>query len=48
VFAVVLATTGSYRDSILSLIVLFGIGTVLLWTTDVARAEREAAAATGV
>jgi UMF1 family MFS transporter len=48
VFAVVLATTGSYRDSILSLIVLFGIGTVLLWTTDVARAERDAAAATGV
>ena len=46
VFAVVLATTGSYRDAILSLIVLFGIGTVLLWTTDVARAERDAGAVT--
>ncbi len=46
VFAVVLATTGSYRDAILSLIVLFGIGTVLLWTADVARAEREARALT--
>jgi MFS-type transporter involved in bile tolerance (Atg22 family) len=41
-----LATTGSYRDAILSLIVLFGIGTVLLWTADVARAEREARALT--
>ena len=46
VFAVVLATTGSYRDAILSLVVLFAIGTVLLATTDVARAERDARAAT--
>jgi UMF1 family MFS transporter len=44
IFALVLATTGSYRDAILSLIVLFGVGTVLLWTTDVARAERDAGA----
>jgi UMF1 family MFS transporter len=46
VFAVVLATTGSYRDAILSLVVLFAIGTVLLSMTDVARAERDARAVT--
>lgn len=45
VFAIVLATTGSYRDAILSLVVLFAVGTALLAVTDVARAERDAAAA---
>lgn len=47
VFAIVLATTGSYREAILSLIVLFVVGTVLLAFTDVARAEREAAPPVG-
>lgn len=42
VFALVLAATGSYRDAILSLIVLFLVGTALLAMTDVARAEVEA------
>jgi UMF1 family MFS transporter len=42
-FSIVVASTGSYRAAILSLIVLFIIGTAILAVTDTARAEREAA-----
>ena len=41
-FSIVVATTGSYREAILSLIALFAIGTVILGLTDTKRAEREA------
>ena len=41
-FSIVVASTGSYRQAILSLIALFLIGTVILALTDTERAEREA------
>jgi len=44
IFGVVVGTTGSYRQAILSLIVLFASGIVVLALTDVGRAERAAAA----
>lgn len=44
IFARVVATTGSYRDAILSVIVLFLSGMVILAVTDVAAAERASAA----
>jgi len=43
IFGAVAGATGSYRQAILSLIVLFAGGTIVLAVTDVARAEREAA-----
>ncbi len=43
IFGAVAGATGSYRQAILSLIVLFAGGTIVLAATDVARAEREAA-----
>jgi UMF1 family MFS transporter len=45
IFGLVVGATGSYRQAILSLIVLFAAGLIVLATTDIARAEREAAAA---
>jgi MFS-type transporter involved in bile tolerance (Atg22 family) len=39
----VVAATGSYRDAILSVIVLFVSGMVVLAVTDTARAARQAA-----
>ena len=42
IFAIVRNQTKSYRTGILSLIILFVIGMVLLWTVDVKRATREA------
>jgi UMF1 family MFS transporter len=42
VFGVVVAITGSYREAILCLIVLFVLGTTLLALTDTDRAAREA------
>ena len=42
-FGVVVARTGSYRDAILSLIILFIIGMIVLALTDTNRAIREAA-----
>ena len=44
IFARVVASTGSYRDAILSVIVLFLVGMVVLAVTDVAAAERASAA----
>ena len=44
IFASVVASTGSYRDAILSVIVLFLSGMVVLAVTDVAAAERASAA----
>jgi UMF1 family MFS transporter len=41
-FGVVVAATNSYRQAMLSLILLFAAGTVLLVLTDTDRAEREA------
>jgi UMF1 family MFS transporter len=43
-FTVVVSTTGSFRQAILSLIALFAVGIVLLILTDVDRARAEAAA----
>lgn len=43
-FTVVVSTTGSFRQAILSLIALFAVGIVLLVLTDVDRARAEAAA----
>jgi UMF1 family MFS transporter len=43
-FGVVFQVTGSYRPAILSLIVLFGLGLVVLLRVDPARGVREAAA----
>jgi len=45
VFAVVVSATNSYRQALLSLIVLFVSGGVLLALTDTVRAIREAASA---
>jgi UMF1 family MFS transporter len=42
IFSVVVASTGSYRQAILSLIALFIIGTLILALTDTDRAIREA------
>lgn len=42
VFTVVVSVTGSYRQAILSLVVLFAIGIVLLARSDVGAAVREA------
>jgi len=47
-FGVVFQVTGSYRPAILSLIVLFALGLVLLLRVDAARGIREAAAAPAV
>src|SRR5688572_5165377 len=44
IFARVVASTGSYRDAILSVIVLFLSGMIVLAVTDVAAAERASAA----
>ena len=44
IFARVVATTGSYRDAILSVIVLFLSGMIVLAVTDVVAAERASAA----
>lgn len=44
-FATVLAVTGSYRQAILSLVVLFAVGLVLLVRTDTDRAAADAQAA---
>jgi len=44
VFTVVVNTTGSFRQAILSLIALFAAGLVLLLFTDTGRAEQEALA----
>ena len=43
-FGIVVGSTGSYRLAILSLIVLFMVGTIILATTDTDRAVREAGA----
>ena len=45
IFARVVASTGSYRDAILSLIVLFLSGMVVLAATDVGAAERDSQSA---
>lgn len=42
VFTVVVSVTGSYRQAILSLVVLFGIGIVLLARSDIGAAVHEA------
>lgn len=42
IFGIVVGTTGSYRDAILSLIVLFGLGLLILALTDTDRAIHEA------
>jgi UMF1 family MFS transporter len=42
IFGFVVAVTNSYRRAILSLIVLFGLGIVLLWRTDTVQAVRDA------
>ena len=42
IFGIVVGHTGSYRQAILSLIVLFAIGTIILALTDTGRAIREA------
>ncbi len=42
IFATVVALTGSYRQALLSLIILFIVGMAILFTTDTARAVREA------
>lgn len=42
VFGVVVAYTNSYRQAVLSLIVFFLVGTILLWTTDTRRAVERA------
>ena len=42
IFGVVVAATGSYRQAILSLIVLFVVGMIILATTDTDRAIRDA------
>ncbi|HXI17102.1 MAG TPA: MFS transporter, partial [Chloroflexota bacterium] len=42
IFGRVVATTGSYRDAILSIIFLFVSGMVVLAFTDTSRATREA------
>ncbi|MSQ43644.1 MAG: MFS transporter [Chloroflexi bacterium] len=41
IFALVVASTGSYRDAILSLMVLFVTGTIMLFLTDIRRAESD-------
>ena len=41
-FSVVIASTGSYRQALLSLIFFFVIGLVLLWTTNTDKGIREA------
>jgi 1-acyl-sn-glycerol-3-phosphate acyltransferase len=47
IFALVVATTNSYRQALLSLIVLFVVGTLLLIFTDVERAFAEARGSSG-
>jgi UMF1 family MFS transporter len=42
VFSMVVARTGSYREAILSLIVFFVLGMLILWLTDTDRAVHEA------
>lgn len=44
IFGIVVGATGSYRQALLSLIVLFAGGMVVLALTDTGRAEREASA----
>jgi UMF1 family MFS transporter len=44
VFTVVVDTTGSFRQAILSLVLLFAAGLALLLRTDTDEAAREAAA----
>ncbi len=44
-FGIVVAVTNSYREAMLSLILLFAAGTVLLVLTDTDRAERDAGGA---
>jgi UMF1 family MFS transporter len=46
IFGIVVGTTGSYRQAILSLLVLFLVGTALLVLTDTDRAIRDAAGRT--
>lgn len=41
IFALVVASTGSYRDAILSLMALFVTGTIMLFLTDIRRAEAD-------
>jgi UMF1 family MFS transporter len=43
IFGFVAGATNSYRDALLSVIVLFIAGTIILAVTDVAKAERQAA-----
>lgn len=47
IFGLALQFTASYRLAILSLIVFFVLGLLLLWKVDVARAAREAAGGAG-
>ncbi len=42
IFGLVVAATNSYRQAVLSLIVLFAVGSILLILTDTRRAIREA------
>jgi UMF1 family MFS transporter len=42
IFGIVVGRTGSYRDAILSLIILFGVGLLILALTDTDRAIHEA------
>jgi UMF1 family MFS transporter len=42
IFGIVVGSTGSYRDAMLSLIVLFGLGLIILALTDTDRAIHEA------
>jgi MFS transporter, UMF1 family len=43
-FTIVVDITGSFRQAMLSLVLLFGLGLVLLWRSDPDEAAREAAA----
>jgi UMF1 family MFS transporter len=42
IFTIVVNTTGSFRQAILSLIIMFILGFVLLWRVDLAEAAGEA------
>jgi UMF1 family MFS transporter len=41
IFGIVVGTTGSYREAILSLVALFGLGLLILLLTDTNRAIRD-------
>ncbi len=41
IFALVVASTGSYRDAILSLMARFVTGTIMLFLTDIRQAEAD-------